>query len=43
MVWCLEDSEHADRFFRHQGGVDIAEGMETFGENALKKIGYVWS
>ena len=43
VVWCLEDSEQADRFFRHQGGMDIAEGMETFGERALKKIGYVWS
>lgn len=43
VVWCLEDSEHADRFFRNQGGLDIAEGMETFGASALKKIGYVWS
>lgn len=43
VVWCLEDSEHADRFFRSNGGVDIAEGMESFGEKSLKKIGFVWS
>lgn len=43
VVWCLEDSDHADRFFRSNGGVDIAEGMEAFGETSLKKIGYVWN
>lgn len=42
VVWCLEESEHADRFFRGQGGIDIAEGMEDFGEVSLKKIGFVW-
>lgn len=43
VVWCLEDSEQAERFFRHQGGVDIAEGMEDFGDRSLRKIGYVWA
>ena len=42
VVWCLEDSHHADRFFRMAGGRDICEGMEDFGEKHLKKIGYVW-
>ena len=43
VVWCLEDSEHADRFFRSNGGRDTAEGMESFGETQLKKVGFVWS
>ena len=42
VVWCLEDSHHADRFFRMAGGRDICEGMEDFGEKHLKKIGYIW-
>lgn len=43
VVWCLEESEQADRFFRTHGGIDVAEGMENFGDHALKKVGYVWS
>ena len=43
VVWCLEDSEHAERFFRNHGGMDIAEGMEDFGDQSLKKIGFVWN
>lgn len=43
IVWCLEDSDNAYRFFRSAGGRDIAEGMENFGEKELKKIGFVWS
>lgn len=43
VVWCLEESEHADRFFRSNGGMDIAEGMEAFGETSLKKIGFAWN
>ncbi|OJF89854.1 GNAT family N-acetyltransferase [Pararhizobium antarcticum] len=42
VVWCLEDSHHADRFFRTAGGRDLCEGMEDFGEKNLKKIGYIW-
>ena len=42
VVWCLEDSEIAERFFRSAGGVDIAEGMEDFGEAELKKIGFIF-
>ena len=42
IVWCLEDSEHAERFFRSAGGCDIAEGMENFGDRELKKVGFVW-
>ena len=42
VAWCLEDSESADRFFRSNEGVDIAEGTESFGDTALKKVGFVW-
>lgn len=42
VVWCLEESEMAERFFRAAGGVDIAEGMEDFGETELKKIGFIF-
>ncbi len=43
VVWCLEDSEHAVRFFRRHGGQDMVEGMEGFGEVNLRKLGFVWS
>ncbi|MBB3976895.1 GNAT superfamily N-acetyltransferase [Rhizobium azooxidifex] len=42
VVWCLEESEMAERFFRAAGGVDIAEGMEDFGEKELKKVGFIF-
>ena len=42
VVWCLEDSHLADRFFRMAGGSDICEGMEDFGGKSLRKIGYIW-
>lgn len=43
VAWCLEDSENASRFFRAQGGRDVAEGMEDFDGIELKKIGFAWS
>lgn len=42
VAWCLEDSDNASRFFRSQGGSDVAEGMEDFDGMELKKVGYVW-
>jgi GNAT superfamily N-acetyltransferase len=42
VAWCLEDSVNAAIFFRASGGMDIAEGMEDFGEISLKKLGFVW-
>jgi GNAT superfamily N-acetyltransferase len=42
VVWCLEDSEHAVRFFRRHGGVDAVEGMEDFAGTQLRKVGFVW-
>jgi ribosomal protein S18 acetylase RimI-like enzyme len=42
VVWCLEDSEQAARFFRRHGGLDAVEGTEDFGGTQLKKLGFVW-
>jgi GNAT superfamily N-acetyltransferase len=41
-AWCLEESAHAVTFFRATGGMDVAEGMEDFGNVSLKKLGFVW-
>ncbi|QTK80364.1 GNAT family N-acetyltransferase [Agrobacterium tumefaciens] len=43
VVWCLEDSDVANRFFRSHGGRDVAEGMEDFGGKSLRKVGFVWN
>lgn len=43
LAWCLEDSDHANRFFRRSGGQDIAEGVEDFDGQPFKKIGFAWS
>ena len=43
VVWCLEDSDVANRFFRSHGGRDIAEGMEDFDGKSLRKVGFVWN
>ncbi|TQX88620.1 MULTISPECIES: GNAT family N-acetyltransferase [Rhizobium] len=42
VVWCLEDNENAERFYRSHGGLDFCEGLETFGGEQVKKIGFVW-
>ena len=42
-AWCLEDSVIAATFFRATGGMDIAEGMEDFGDISLKKLGFIWA
>jgi GNAT superfamily N-acetyltransferase len=41
-AWCLEDSVNAVTFFRATGGMDVAEGLEDFGNVSLKKLGFVW-
>lgn len=43
VVWCLEENEGADRFYRGQGGIDYCEGVEDFDDKKLKKIGFVWA
>ncbi len=42
VVWALEDNHNALRFYEGQGGHDIAEGYETFGDKTLRKIAFVW-
>ena len=42
VVWCLEENENAVTFYRAIGGMDVAEGLEHFGDKALKKLGFVW-
>ncbi|MBP1852274.1 GNAT family N-acetyltransferase [Rhizobium halophytocola] len=42
VVWCLEDSENATRFFRSNGGVDAVEGIEDFDHVRLKKLGFIF-
>ena len=42
VVWCLEDNDNAVTFYRAMGGMDVAEGMECFGETSIKKLGFVW-
>jgi ribosomal protein S18 acetylase RimI-like enzyme len=42
VVWCLEDNDNAVTFYRAMGGMDVAEGMEDFGDKSLKKLGFVW-
>ena len=41
VVGCLEENENAVTFYRAIGGMDVAEGMEHFGDKALKKLGFV--
>ncbi len=43
LVWALADNEAACGFYLQQGGKAIAEGSESFGEAALRKIAFAWS
>lgn len=43
VVWVLEENEPAMQFYRNAGGVDIAEGSETFNAKTLNKIAFAWS
>ncbi|MDD9908941.1 MAG: GNAT family N-acetyltransferase [Ahrensia sp.] len=40
VVWVLEDNDPALRFYRNAGGVDIAEGTESFNDTTLRKIAF---
>ncbi|MEX3011756.1 N-acetyltransferase family protein [Hoeflea sp. TYP-13] len=42
VVWTLEENERAVNFYMALGGIDIAEGSETFDKRPLKKIAFVW-
>lgn len=43
VVWTLEENSRAIGFYTGLGGVDIAEGSETFDRRPLKKVAFVWS
>lgn len=42
VVWTLEENDRAVNFYSALGGIDIAEGSETFDKHPLKKIAFVW-
>lgn len=42
VVWCLEDNDNGLSFYRAVGGVDVAEGSESFDRKRLRKIAFVW-
>ena len=42
VVWALEDNEPAINFYSNAGGRDIAEGVEFFDKQALRKVAFVW-
>ena len=43
VVWALEENINALGFFRAMGGLDVAEGTESFENRVLKKIAFVWN
>ncbi|MEM6460832.1 MAG: GNAT family N-acetyltransferase [Pseudomonadota bacterium] len=42
VVWTLEENQRAMDFYAGLGGIEIAEGSETFDKQALKKVAFVW-
>lgn len=42
VVWALEDNGLAMEFYARAGGRDVAEGVEIFDQQALKKVAFVW-
>lgn len=42
VVWALEENRGAVSFYDGIGGRDIAEGVEVFDNNALRKVAFVW-
>jgi ribosomal protein S18 acetylase RimI-like enzyme len=42
VVWALEDNSNALSFYEGIGGRDVAEGIEVFDQQALKKVAFVW-
>lgn len=43
VVWALADNDGACNFYLTLGGKPIAEGSESFGEVALRKIAFAWN
>ena len=42
VIWALEDNDMAMNFYAGHGGKDIAQGYETFEDQRLRKIAFVW-
>lgn len=42
IVWALADNEAACNFYLELGGKPFAEGSETFGDKALRKVAFAW-
>ena len=42
LAWVLEDNAPAIRFYRNAGGLDVAEGTETFDGRTLNKLAFAF-
>lgn len=42
-LWALADNDMACSFYLHLGGQVISEGVEQFGDTALRKIAFAWA
>ena len=43
IVWVLEENQPAVQFYKNAGGVDVAEGSESFNAKTLNKIAFAWN
>ncbi|MEZ5829166.1 MAG: GNAT family N-acetyltransferase [Hyphomicrobiales bacterium] len=43
LVWALADNDAACGFYLRLGGKPVAEGSESFGETALRKVAFAWA
>lgn len=43
LVWALADNDAACGFYLRLGGKLVAEGSESFGETALRKVAFAWA
>lgn len=41
-AWSLADNERACAFYKALGGKPVSEGLEHFGDTALRKIAFAW-
>jgi ribosomal protein S18 acetylase RimI-like enzyme len=43
LVWALVDNDAACAFYLRLGGKPVAEGAESFGDIALRKVAFAWA
>lgn len=43
VAWVLEENYSAIQFYRNAGGMDVAEGNETFNGKTLNKVAFAWN